>query len=180
MRGFKKDDHKPTLTLGVRNRRKWHCCSNWCRLLLSPSSPLVLDHNKALCVQVPYTFLFHKCTLLFPFLFPLADLLGMSLLSQNAQLRFPSCDLYEGRGGLFHFKHNGGAFGMAAETTGYRDRKLPANRVSVCTKCVFGKHLKAFIPFVIAGMKVASLGWFTLWLEKKIIFLASKYSSCWL
>ncbi|KAK5864879.1 hypothetical protein PBY51_016085 [Eleginops maclovinus] len=60
--------------------------------------------------------------LLYSFLFPVTDLTGMSLLSADAKLGLPICDMNKNRGGLLHFKHireASGTLGSAAEATGY-------------------------------------------------------------
>lgn len=112
-------------------------------ILAASQSPLsaFADHNKALCVSVPCTFPFYKYMLLYPFLFPLGRLPGMSLPSHNAQLRFPIGDLYEDRSSLLHFKQLKSLWhpGITAETDDSDTKTESYIPLSVCVH--MGVHI---------------------------------------
>lgn len=72
-------------------------------LLLFPH--VFRSQQVALCVSHVF-FSSYMSMFLYSFLFPVAVLTGMPLVSPEAKLGFPICDMDEDRGSLLHFKSN--------------------------------------------------------------------------
>lgn len=98
---------KKKISFLTKKTRKTSRCSHfrgWNQLIFAYKRLNTIFKIVANRVCVPCTFPFNVSMFLYSFLFPVTDLPGMPLLSPDAKLRFPICDMHEDRSGLLHFK----------------------------------------------------------------------------
>lgn len=117
---------------------------------------------------------------LYSFLFPVTDLTGTPLLSLDAKLGLPICDMDENTGSLLHFKCNREASGRWQRSRGDWILRQEVTCQSCVCMNVFGRDLRASVPLVIDGMNKATWGRFYYVLsERKYFFVASNIHPLW-